>query len=71
MYSFIVEVKIKKGLSAETIIKNFNQSYDDIGEMTEDEAKEFAKIDTHNHLKSLDDYKLYGKNWNIINVYSN
>ena len=62
-YHFNVEVELLKGLGPETVIKNFEQTYDDVPEdETEDEVKEWAIRDTETELYNSEDYPLYGKN---------
>lgn len=70
MYIFEVEVKIHKGIdSSEYVIKSFSQAYDDVEEMTYEEAVNYAKADTNHQLENSDDFVQYGRNWEILNVY--
>ena len=70
MYVFNVEVKIRKGLGPESVVKSFTQAYDDVPmEVPEDEVKKWAIADTEKQLYNSEDYQLYGKNWVIIGVY--
>ena len=71
MYQFTVEVSIRKGLGPDWITKNFSQAYDDVPEeVTEEEVKSWAINDTEAELYRSEDYKLYGKNWIVQEVYN-
>lgn len=65
-----VEVIIRKGLGPEYITKNFPYGFDDLPEDTTDfEIKEMAKYQVETYLRNTEDYRAYGKNWEIIDYH--
>lgn len=70
-YHFNVEVELRKGLGPETVTKNIEQFYDDVPEdVPEEEVRQWAINDTNDFMYKSEDYPLYGKNWQVIEVYT-
>jgi len=66
MIQLEVEVCIRKGLGPDFIAKNFPVAYDDLPEeTTHDEIYQIAKFDVEQVLYKSEDFKEYGKNWEI------
>lgn len=71
MAEFNVEVLIRKGLGPDWIRKNFPVGFDDVPEdLTESDLRQMAIRDVESKLYNSEDYKDYGKNWKIIEVYN-
>ena len=68
---FQVEVEIRKGLSEEMITKTFPVSFDDLPNDTSDyEARQMAINEVNTMLYRSEDYRVYGKNWIVTEVYN-
>jgi len=65
-----VTVKIRKGLGPETLTKIFVIILDaDPDKITARELIARAKAEMDSLLRKSEDYKHYGKNWEILGVY--
>lgn len=62
-----VEVAIRKGLGAQFIHKHFPMGFDDLPQTTTKyEIEQMAKQEVERYLRNTDDYRSYGKNWEIV-----
>lgn len=67
MIEVTVEVSVRKGLGPEWAQRFFPFGYDDLPEgTTKAEVQEMARRDVESQLYNSDDYRLYGKNWTIV-----
>lgn len=70
---FVVNVLIYKGLSrTDSFPKTICVGLDDLpAELSENEIREYAVRDAEEQLRRTEDFPLYGKNWEIIQVVAN
>lgn len=70
MYTVVIEYEIRKGLCPDTKIKQWSNGYDDIEPGTSDsDIRKMAKSDFEAHMRSSIDYRDYGRNWIIRDIY--
>lgn len=70
MKEFVVLFKIVKGLGPENFEKAITVGFDDIDpETSEAELRQWAIREAEGQLYNSDDFRVYGKNWTLIEVY--
>lgn len=70
LYEFMVAVSIRAGLGPGCFVKHFSVAFDDVPEDESiEEVKLWAKAEVEERLRNTIDFPLYGKYWEIIEVY--
>lgn len=71
MREFSVHIKLRKGLGPDWVDKHISVGLDDIPEeMTEVEIRAMVIEVAEEQLYKGEDYQHYGKNWQVLEVYS-